>query len=75
MSAKKHLRVGDLVKTEKSFIRINGLDSSSPFDGDLGIVVKVVERKHSNYVVVFWQKLQREYEHFEVSLHKVASID
>lgn len=82
--AQENLNVGDLVKVKpptrsKKFnknIRESKLQRSSPFDDDLGIVVQVITNKDTmySYVVVHWQKLQKEYSHFPGNLQKVSSV-
>lgn len=82
--AQENLNIGDLVKVKpltqsKKFnknIRESKLETSSPFDDDYGIVVQVITNKDTqhSYVVVHWQKLQKEYSHFPGSLQKVSSV-
>lgn len=69
---KTNLNVGCLVKikpySDLLKIGIKGPETNIPYTDDVGIVVQVL----NNYVVVLWQRLAREGNHFPHTLDKIA---
>jgi len=82
MAEKQYLNVGDLVRVKpisdevKASLAKNQpkMNVQSEFDNDIGIVVQVIEGKNksNSYVIVRWQKLEKEYSHFPNGLVKVC---
>jgi hypothetical protein len=82
MTEKQYLNVGDLVRVKpisdevKASLAKNQpkMSLDSQFDNDIGIVVQVIEsnNKNNSYVIVRWQKLEKEYSHFPNGLVKVC---
>ena len=82
MAEKQYLNVGDLVRVKplsnevKTALAKNqpNMSVDSQFDNDIGIVVQVIEGKNksNSYVIVRWQKLEKEYSHFPNNLVKVC---
>lgn len=64
--------IGCLVKSKPyeqlKKIGIKGSEKNIPHLNDVGVVIQVLD----NYVVVLWQKLQKEGEHFPHTLDKIA---
>lgn len=82
MTEKQYLNVGDLVRVKpisdevKAALSKNqpNMKMHSDFDDDIGIVVQVIDSKNksNSYVIVRWQKLEKEYSHFPNSLVKIC---
>ena len=69
---KSYLHVGCLVRMKpyddlKSF-GIRAPVKDIPYMDDVGVVIQIL----SNHVVVLWQKLERETQHFPHTLDKIA---
>lgn len=70
--SRNNLHVGCLVRsksyTELRKFGFKGPVEDIPYMEDVGIVVQVLD----NHVLVLWQKLQREINHFPYTLNKIA---
>ena len=75
MSSKVKFTIGDLVEDIPhhgfGFRNRYVQGKYTNFDGDLGIVVEVVEDR---YLVVYWQKLKTNFTHFPHTLKKLSAI-
>jgi hypothetical protein len=69
---KTYLNIGCLVKmkpySDLLKIGIKGPETNIPYMDDVGVVVQIL----NNHVVVLWQRLAREGNHFPHTLDKIA---
>jgi hypothetical protein len=72
---KTYLNVGSLVKmkpySELLKIGIKGPETNIPYIDDVGVVIQVL----NNYVVVLWQRLAREGNHFPHTLDIIVESE
>jgi hypothetical protein len=73
VASKIQFNVGDLVENipRRHFNNRYIAGKYTTFDGDLGIVVEVVDDR---YLVVYWQKLKTNFTHFPHTLKKLSAI-
>lgn len=76
---KQRFNVGDLVRLKnieelRKNLKVKASTADIALLDDCGIVIQVIENNKSNYVVVHWQKLNTEYNHFPHSLEKINDV-